>query len=253
MRENDVELSGFVVLGKNYDRPVVHFELVERAPKGLRLEPASPISREGFARYVVTNASDRRFAPSDVLTQRRLMQDWVDVDDRHCVEPLSGSLRPGRSLTVTAESSSCLTEPLLEGHYRHVVRLTEIGAEDECVPELTRAIKLSREFGSESIGSFSTHAFADVPISELTAGGSVSAGDDFASTVYARDGGSACVCAGSYVGKERLRARQGMGDSICMTASELDASAFLCQPIKSYQKVGDFPFRRDQSTFPDEP
>jgi hypothetical protein len=110
--------------------------------------------------------------------------------------------------------------------------------------EVTRSIEVAREFDTHSIGTFSSYAFEDVPLSQLSGGWSANSGE-----VTGPDGGTACVCTGSFVGKERLRARKGMGQAICMTSSDLDASAFVCQPIKGWREVGDFPpfpFRRVQ-------
>ena len=117
--------------------------------------------------------------------------------------------------------------------------------------EVTRSVEVAREFDTQSIGTFSSHAFEDVPISQLSGGyWSANSGE-----ITGPDGGTACVCTGSLVGKERLRARKGMGHDICMTSSDVDASAFVCQPIKGWQEVGDFPpfpFRQEQQRVPDD-
>lgn len=195
--------------------------------------------------YVVSNGTDRKLYPSlfEVQVQRREAGGWELVRMSECMNLSPHAILPGEKRVFRAEESSCLTEPLPEGEYRHVIQLTDSHPFNGRDQYRESSIQLAREFDTRATSPQAHVAFSDVPISQLrpATGRGLS--------LMAPDGGSICACYGDIVGLERKQLTRGIGGRPCF-ADTVDASVVNCEPIQGWwQNLGDhppFPFRSNE-------
>jgi hypothetical protein len=245
----EARIEGSVRIPGGRRLPEVRLELLERAPAGLRLEPTSDISAEGAARYDLVNDSDRPQRASLVRPsiERWSGSEWVRQTGGRpaCGGPSLEQLPSGKRQPVEVGGSECLSKRLAAGTYRHLFHLfePERRGPDRSSPTLVyRTMEVVHAFEVSADRPLARiHAFPNVPVRDLQLQSTMALADDVAFELMAPDGGTACVCAGTLVGRERQTVVHAGGNRLCF-ASHPDASVVACEQVDDGRNgLGDYP------------